>query len=57
MKHQLVKLVCEQAGITEGQADEAVEAVVGYFRTRLPAELAEELNNLALGHNNEGNAR
>ncbi|AEI41643.1 hypothetical protein [Paenibacillus mucilaginosus] len=55
MKHQLVKLVCEQAGITEGQADEAVEAVVGYFRTRLPAELAEELHNLAQGHNSDVN--
>lgn len=53
MKHQLVKLVSEQAGITEGQADNAVEAVIGYFRTRLPADVAEELNNLAIGHNED----
>ncbi|WP_281887404.1 hypothetical protein [Paenibacillus sp. YYML68] len=51
MKHQLVKLVSEQANITEGQANEAVEAVIGYFRTRMPSEVAEEINNLALGHN------
>ncbi|MED4600780.1 hypothetical protein P9314_08690 [Paenibacillus validus] len=53
MKHQLVKLVSEQAGITEGQADSAVEAVIGYFRTRVPADMAEEINNLAVGHNQD----
>lgn len=53
VKHQLVKLVSEQAGINEVQADEAVEAVLGYFRTRLPSDIAEEINNLAIGHNND----
>ncbi len=56
MKHQLVKLVSEQAGITEGQADKAVEAVVGYFKTRLPDETNEEIANLAIGHNNDAEA-
>lgn len=53
MKHQLVKLVSEQANITEGQANEAVEAVIGYFKTRISSEVADEIENLALGHNGE----
>jgi hypothetical protein len=53
MKHQLIKLVCERANITEGQADEAVEAVIDYFKTRLPAEFATELGYLAAGHNQD----
>ncbi|MBU7316460.1 hypothetical protein [Paenibacillus oleatilyticus] len=53
MKHQLVKLVSDQAGITEGQAD---KAVVGYFKTRLPDEMNDEIANLAVGHNNDAEA-
>ncbi|MCZ8515967.1 hypothetical protein O9H85_26915 [Paenibacillus filicis] len=53
MKHQLVKLVSDQAGITEGQADQAVEAVIGYFKTRLPAETNEEIVTLVQGHNGD----
>ncbi len=56
VKHQLVKLVSEQADITEGQADKAVEAVVGYFKTRLPDEMNDEIANLAIGHNNDAEA-
>ncbi|WP_248925750.1 hypothetical protein [Paenibacillus hamazuiensis] len=51
MKHQIVKLVCEKAGISEEQSTEAVETVIGYFRNRLPAEIAEQIDNLAHGHN------
>ncbi|UUZ78969.1 hypothetical protein LJK88_27365 [Paenibacillus sp. P26] len=53
MKHQLIKLVCEQSGITEGQADQAVDAVIGYFKTRLPAETNEEIVSLVQGHNDD----
>ncbi|MDQ1909123.1 hypothetical protein RAC89_01250 [Paenibacillus sp. GD4] len=53
MKHQLVKMVCERANISEGQANEAIETVIGYFKTRIPAEFADELGNLAAGHNQD----
>lgn len=53
MKHQLIKLVSEHAGITEGQADQAVETVIGYFKTRLPAETNEEIVTLVQGHNGD----
>ncbi|HZG86549.1 hypothetical protein [Paenibacillus sp.] len=49
MKHQLVKLVQERTGMSEIVADEAVETIVGYFRTRLPAEIADQIDNLAQG--------
>jgi len=49
MKHQLVKLVQEKTGMSEMVADEAVETIVGYFRTRLPAEIANQIDNLAQG--------
>lgn len=53
MKHQLIKLVCDRANISEGQADEAIETVIDYFKTRLPAEFAVELGYLAAGHNQD----
>lgn len=46
MKHILAKQVAEEAGITEPQAEQAVEAVVGYLKTRIKKETAEEIQNL-----------
>ena len=51
MKHQLVELVQQKTGMSAEQCNEAVETIVGYFRTRLPAEVAEQIDNLAQGHN------
>jgi len=49
VKHQLTKLVSDRTGLSESLADEAVETIVGYFRTRLPAEIANQIDNLAQG--------
>ncbi|WP_197080942.1 hypothetical protein [Gordoniibacillus kamchatkensis] len=51
MKHIVAKQVAEEAGITEPQAELAVEAVIGYLKTRMPKETAEEVENLFLGAN------
>ncbi|HZG76361.1 hypothetical protein FE782_27595 [Paenibacillus antri] len=49
MKHQLTKLVSDKTGLSEALSNEAVETIVGYFRTRLPAEIANQIDNLAQG--------
>lgn len=49
MKHIVAKQVAEEAGITEPQAELAVEAVIGYLKTRMPAETAVEVESLFLG--------
>jgi hypothetical protein len=46
MKHILSKQVAEEAGITEPQAEQAVEAMIGYLKTRVKKETAEEIQNL-----------
>lgn len=46
MKHILSKQVAEEAGITEPQAELAVEAMVGYLKSRMKKETAEEIQNL-----------
>ncbi|WJH36075.1 hypothetical protein MJA45_27770 [Paenibacillus aurantius] len=51
MKHQLVELVQQQTGMSAEQCEDAVNIIISYFRNRLPAETAEEINNLARGHN------
>ncbi|MFC0211498.1 hypothetical protein ACFFK0_03375 [Paenibacillus chartarius] len=51
MKHILSKQVAEEAGITEPQAEKAVEAMVGYLKTRIPKETAAEIQNLFLADN------
>ncbi len=49
VKHQLTKLVSDKTGLSEDLSNEAVETIVGYFRTRLPAEIANQIDNLAQG--------
>lgn len=49
VKHQLTKLVSDKTGLSEALSNEAVETIVGYFRTRLPAEIANQIDNLAQG--------
>ncbi|MBD0381213.1 hypothetical protein [Paenibacillus sedimenti] len=43
MKHIVRDHVASEAGITEIQAEKAVEAVVDYFKTRLPVEVNNEI--------------
>ena len=41
---ELIRQVTERAGISEAQARTAVETVVGFLRTRLPAPIAGHLD-------------
>lgn len=43
---ELVKLVSQKAGITEEQAQMAINLVVGFLKEKLPAPLAAQVDNL-----------
>jgi len=46
---EIIRQVTERAGISEAQARTAVETVVGFLRTRLPAPIAGHLDGLIGG--------
>jgi hypothetical protein len=46
---ELVKLVSKKVGISDAQARQAVETVVGFLKTRLPDPLADQVENLLEG--------
>lgn len=46
---ELVKLVTEKAGISEDQANKAIEAVLGFVKEKLPAPLAGQIDGLVGG--------
>ncbi len=46
---ELVKLVSQRAGISEGQAKAAVETVVGFLKDKLPAPIAGQIDGLLSG--------
>jgi CRISPR/Cas system type I-B associated protein Csh2 (Cas7 group RAMP superfamily) len=52
MKHIVRQQVAQEAGITEDQAEKAVEALVGYFKMRLPEETNSEIYNSLIGDDN-----
>ena len=43
MQDELVKLVAEKAGITETQATQAVETVIGFLKEQLPEPLESQV--------------
>ena len=45
---ELIKIVVQKSGISEAQARSAVETVVGFLKSKLPAPLASQLDG-ALG--------
>jgi uncharacterized protein (DUF2267 family) len=45
---ELIKLVSGKAGISEGQAKQAVETVMGFLKDKLPAPIAGQVES-ALG--------
>lgn len=49
MKHMVTKQVADEAGITQPQAEKAVDALIGYFKTRLPEEMNNEIQSLIAG--------
>ncbi|GAA4880199.1 hypothetical protein GCM10023310_70480 [Paenibacillus vulneris] len=49
MKHSVKQQIAAEAGITEYQAEKAADALLGYFKTRLPVEINDELYNSLIG--------
>ena len=41
---ELVKLVSNKAGISEAQAKQAVDTVIGFLKQRLPAPVAGQID-------------
>jgi uncharacterized protein (DUF2267 family) len=46
---ELIKLVSTKVGISEAQAKEAVEAVLGFLKDKLPAPVAGQIDALLKG--------
>jgi hypothetical protein len=46
---EIVKLVIEKTGLPEAQAKQAVEVVINFLKTKLPAPLAAQLDGLIAG--------
>ena len=46
---ELIKQVAAKAGISEAQARDAVNTVLGFLKDRLPEPLAGQLNNVVAG--------
>lgn len=46
---EIVKLVSDKTGIPEAQAKLAVETVVSFLKTKLPAPLASQLDGVIAG--------
>lgn len=46
---ELIKLVADKAGITEAQAQQAVDAVLGFLKEQLPEPLAGQIDALLKG--------
>jgi hypothetical protein len=46
---ELIKLVSSKAGITEGQAKQAVETVIGFLKEKLPDPIAKQVDGLLKG--------
>ncbi len=48
---ELVKLVAQKTGISEAQARTAVDTVLGYLKSRLPAPVAGQIDAVLAGGN------
>ncbi len=46
---ELIRQVTERTGISESQARTAVETVIGFLKTRLPAPIAGQLDSFVGG--------
>jgi uncharacterized protein (DUF2267 family) len=46
---ELIKMVSSKAGISEAQAKEAVETVLGFLKDKLPAPVAGQIDALLKG--------
>ena len=48
---ELVKLVIQKTGISESQARQAIELVLGFLKERLPAPVAGQIDAVMSGSN------
>ena len=46
---ELIKLVTQKAGISEAQAQQAVETVMGFLKDKLPAPIASQVEGMLSG--------
>ena len=46
---ELVKLVVQKTGLPEAQAKQAVEVVIGFLKSKLPAPVAGQIDGLLAG--------
>jgi len=46
---ELVKLVVKKTGLPEAQAKQAVEVVIGFLKSKLPAPVAGQIDGLLAG--------
>jgi uncharacterized protein (DUF2267 family) len=51
---EIVKLVSERVGISEDQASQAVELIVGQLKDRLPGPLGDQLEGALNGGGGDG---
>ncbi|MBN1136412.1 MAG: DUF2267 domain-containing protein [Anaerolineae bacterium] len=47
---ELIKLVTSKAGISEAQAKQAIETVMGFLKDKLPGPLAGQIDGLLKGN-------
>lgn len=51
---EIIALVTEKAGISEGQAGTAVETVLGFLKDKLPAGLGSQIEGFLGGDGDKG---
>jgi hypothetical protein len=51
---ELINQVTQRTGISEDQARQAVETVLGFLKDKLPAPIAGQLDNVVSGGSGEG---
>lgn len=51
---EIVKLVVKKTGISEEQAKKAVETVIGFLKTKLPAPIGGQLDAVLKGEGGAG---
>lgn len=51
---ELVNQVCQKTGISQDQAQQAVQTVIGYLKDRLPGPIGSQLDNVLSGQGGPG---
>ena len=51
---ELVKLVVKKTGISETQAKQAIETIIGFLKKKLPAPIASQLDGVLKGDGGSG---